>query len=144
MTGAERHWWHRLAVHGILTSICRLGRPKSSRGVSSGVNFGRAFPVFLHRDSSTQIRSTKLARDSSRLVAGDELSPRRPAEIGGDHRLRTDRRFRGNGSRDEVIADAIQNGRGVLEEVVRCYWPQRFAFYAAALEPTGADSEWVQ
>src|SRR5439155_2813344 len=31
-------------------------------------------------------------------------------------------------SRDEVIADAIQNARGVLEEVVRCYWPQRSHF----------------
>jgi lauroyl/myristoyl acyltransferase len=36
--------------------------------------------------------------------------------------------FRGNGSRDEVIAEAMQNWARVLEEIVRCYWPQWFAF----------------
>jgi lauroyl/myristoyl acyltransferase len=36
--------------------------------------------------------------------------------------------FRGNGSRDEVIANAMQHWARVLEEVVRRYWPQWFAF----------------
>ena len=36
--------------------------------------------------------------------------------------------FRENGSRDEIIADAMQRWSQVLEEVVRCYWPQWFAF----------------
>ena len=36
--------------------------------------------------------------------------------------------LRGNGSRDEVIAEAMQNWAQVLEEIVRCYWPQWFAF----------------
>jgi lauroyl/myristoyl acyltransferase len=36
--------------------------------------------------------------------------------------------FRNAASRDEVIADAMQNWARVLEEVVSCYWPQWFAF----------------
>ena len=36
--------------------------------------------------------------------------------------------LRGNASRDEVIAEAMQNWGQVLEEIVRCYWPQWFAF----------------
>ena len=36
--------------------------------------------------------------------------------------------FRGAGSRDEVIAEAMQNWARVLEGVVSCYWPQWFAF----------------
>ena len=36
--------------------------------------------------------------------------------------------FRNAASRDEVIADAMQNWARVLEEVVGCYWPQWFAF----------------
>jgi len=36
--------------------------------------------------------------------------------------------FRDSASRDEVIADAMQRWARVLEEVVRCYWPQWFAF----------------
>jgi lauroyl/myristoyl acyltransferase len=36
--------------------------------------------------------------------------------------------FRNAASRDEVIADAMQNWARVLEEVVSCYWSQWFAF----------------
>jgi lauroyl/myristoyl acyltransferase len=36
--------------------------------------------------------------------------------------------LRGNGSRDQIIAEAMQNWARVLEEIVRCYWPQWFAF----------------
>jgi lauroyl/myristoyl acyltransferase len=36
--------------------------------------------------------------------------------------------FRNAASRDEVIADAMQNWARVLEDVVSCYWPQWFAF----------------
>jgi phosphatidylinositol dimannoside acyltransferase len=36
--------------------------------------------------------------------------------------------FRGNGPRDQVIAEAMQNWARVLEEIVSCYWPQWFAF----------------
>ena len=35
---------------------------------------------------------------------------------------------RGNGSRDEIIANAMQRWAQVLEEIVNCYWPQWFAF----------------
>ena len=35
---------------------------------------------------------------------------------------------RGDGSRDQVVARAMQNWARVLEEVVHCYWPQWFAF----------------
>jgi lauroyl/myristoyl acyltransferase len=35
---------------------------------------------------------------------------------------------RGNGSRDEIIADAMQRWAQVLEEIVSCYWSQWFAF----------------
>ena len=36
--------------------------------------------------------------------------------------------LRGDGSRAKVIAEAMQNWAQVLEEVVRNYWPQWFAF----------------
>lgn len=36
--------------------------------------------------------------------------------------------FRGNGSRDEVIAEAMQRWAQVLEEIVGGYWPQWFSF----------------
>ena len=36
--------------------------------------------------------------------------------------------FRGSGSRDEVIADAMQRWAQVLEEIVECHWQQWFAF----------------
>jgi phosphatidylinositol dimannoside acyltransferase len=35
---------------------------------------------------------------------------------------------RGDGSRDEVIADAMQRWAQVLEEIVKCHWQQWFAF----------------
>jgi lauroyl/myristoyl acyltransferase len=35
---------------------------------------------------------------------------------------------RGTGSRDEVIADAMQRWAQVLEEIVKCHWQQWFAF----------------
>jgi lauroyl/myristoyl acyltransferase len=38
--------------------------------------------------------------------------------------------FRGSGSRDEVIADAMRNWARVLEEIVECHWQQWFAFTA--------------
>ena len=36
--------------------------------------------------------------------------------------------FRGTGSRDQAIAEAMQNWARVLEEIVQSYWPQWFAF----------------
>jgi lauroyl/myristoyl acyltransferase len=36
--------------------------------------------------------------------------------------------FRGDGSRGEVIAKAMQNWAAMLEQIVRGYWPQWFAF----------------
>ena len=36
--------------------------------------------------------------------------------------------FRGNGSREDMIAEAMQNWARVLEAVVHSYWPQWFAF----------------
>ena len=38
--------------------------------------------------------------------------------------------FRGDGSREEIIARAMQNWARVLEEIGRDYWPQWFAFTA--------------
>src|SRR5437763_15159303 len=35
--------------------------------------------------------------------------------------------FRGNGSRDQAIGEAMQNWAQVLEEIVQSYWPQWFA-----------------
>jgi lauroyl/myristoyl acyltransferase len=45
---------------------------------------------------------------------------------------------RGNGSRDEIIANAMQLWAQVLEEIVGCHWPQWFAF--TPLEPSSASS----
>ena len=38
--------------------------------------------------------------------------------------------FRGNGSRDQAIGEAMQNWAQVLEEIVQSYWPQWFGFSA--------------
>jgi len=35
---------------------------------------------------------------------------------------------RGNGSRDEIIAEAMQRWAQVLEEILKCHWQQWFAF----------------
>ena len=46
---------------------------------------------------------------------------------------------RDGGSRDQIIADAMQRWAQVLEEIVQCYWDQWFAF--TPLEPSSAKSD---
>jgi len=75
VTGAERHWWHGFAVHGIL-ALRRLGCAQSSGDFASAINLDCGFPVFLRRGSGPQIPSAKFKPDSSCLVARDELSAR--------------------------------------------------------------------
>jgi phosphatidylinositol dimannoside acyltransferase len=47
---------------------------------------------------------------------------------------------RDGGSRDEIIADAMQRWAQVLEEIVSCYWPQWFAFTPLELSSASSTS----